>query len=128
VPLVRVRAYGVRVPTWLRHESVRHEVDAPDGRAWRVVCFRTGTGPPRGAAPWFVTFKTIPLLGPVAVVVNRLIFLGRWTVLVGCDSSQPWWTARRSNKLEAEQLAGTLADCIVSGRWKPDLEPIPADL
>lgn len=116
------------MPSWLHHEGLRLEVNAPGGQRWQLVCVRTGTGVPRRTVPWFVGFRDWPLPGPIAVVLNRLVFLGRWTVLVGGGEAYPWWTARRRDQVHAEQLARHLSELITSGRWNPEVESIETAL
>src|SRR3712207_4105541 len=83
---------------------------APDGRAYGVAAYPTGTTSPPGVARRG-TESMLALPWPLDRVVNRVVFRGTWTVRVG-----PWgrpgarWSHRLPDKRAAEDRARELFD------------------
>jgi hypothetical protein len=100
---------------------------SPDGKNWTLATFRTGTGLPVRTAPlWWRRWSFPRLPAPLAYLINRVLFYGQWTVVIGSlNWSSTWWTQRMPDRDSAAQLADRLAELVQRGTYDPQLGPFP---
>jgi hypothetical protein len=107
--------------------SVVLRAESPGHQGFLLGTYRTGTAPPAGSvSDWMRLKGSWWAPWPLGLVINRVVFRGRWSLRVApTGHNGPSWTMRTGTEAGADDLARAMREAIRSGRWDPDLEPPP---